>query len=147
MQMDKHETGKMYELTKKAQQNAYAPYSNFRVGAVIKTKSGKVFLGANVENVSYALCVCAERSACCAMIVAGEREVSELWIKGGADDICPPCGACRQLLHEFSDEKTMVHLCDKNGLAQSVRLADLLPSAFASNHLEVSITRETCEES
>lgn len=140
MNIDKRESAKMFALLKKAQHNAYAPYSNFQVGAAIKTATGKIFLGANIENVSYPLCTCAERAACCAMVMAGERQISEVWIKGGTSDTCPPCGACRQLLHEFSDEKTMVYLCDKNGLSESMRLSDLLPSAFVSNHLDTSTT-------
>lgn len=129
---------KMFILAREAQENAYAPYSNFSVGSCLKTTGGEYFSGANVENVSYALTICAEQSACSQMVSSGCRHIAEILVIGGADDVCPPCGACRQLLYEFSQEDTVVHLCNDKGLVTSLNLVDLLPSAFASKHMEVS---------
>ena len=134
---------KMFKLAREAQENAYAPYSNFSVGACIKTTSGEYFSGANVENVSYALTVCAEQAACSTMVSSGCRHIAEILIIGGAEDICPPCGACRQLLYEFSQEDTLIYLCNDKGLQASVNLVDLLPSAFSSKHMEVCTSTET----
>lgn len=115
-----------------AQQNAYAPYSEFRVGAAILTKSGKVFRGCNVENASYPVGICAERTAIVSMVAAGEREPVALAIvtpgkRGGS-----PCGLCRQTLGEFSRDFPIV-LVGLEGNVASVRetsLGELLPDAF-----------------
>ena len=87
----------------KAREQAYAPYSNFKVGAALKTKSGKIYLGANIENSSYSLTNCAERTAFFKAVFDGEREFDSIAIVGGDDNLrlCPPCGACRQIMSEF----------------------------------------------
>lgn len=112
-----------------AQKRAYAPYSNFPVGAALRTASGKVFQGANVENVSFGLTICAERVAAAAAIAAGEREFVTIAIvsRGGAT----PCGACRQFLAEFNPTLRVVMVdSDEQGHGYQSTLDDLLPNRF-----------------
>lgn len=111
-----------------ALEKAYSPYSKFKVGAAILTKSGKVFTGCNVENASYGLTVCAERVAVFKALSEGERDFEAMAVcsEGGAQ----PCGACRQVLHEFAPELRII-LGDAHGTELSRNsLADLLPHAF-----------------
>lgn len=117
---------------KRAQARAYAPYSKFHVGAALLTKSGKVFLGCNVENASYPAGICAERTAIVAMVAAGEREPVALAIvtpgkRGGS-----PCGICRQTLGEFARELpiALVGVEGKHEARRDTTLAALLPDAF-----------------
>ena len=112
-----------------AQQRAYAPYSNFLVGAAIRTASGKIFQGANVENASFSLTICAERVAAASAIAAGERDFVTIAIvsRGGA----PPCGACRQFLAEFNPALRIVMVdSEEQGHGYQSTLADLLPNRF-----------------
>lgn len=126
----------MLAMAREAQTHAYAPYSNFYVGACIRTTTGELFSGCNVENVSYPITQCSEASACGAMITAGFRHIAEILVIGSGTDICPPCGACRQMLYEFSQTDTKLHLCNQNGLQHTIPLIELLPKAFNSKHLE-----------
>lgn len=110
-------------------QSAYAPYSHFQVGAAVLAGSGRVYRGCNVENASYGLTICAERSAVCAAVAAGERVLVAVAIVATGDQPAMPCGACRQVLHEFGPRMLVV----SRGLAGSVRrvaLTTLLPAAF-----------------
>jgi cytidine deaminase len=118
-----------------AQQRAYCPYSNFLVGAAIRTASGKIFQGCNVENVSYGLTICAERVAACSAVAAGEREFTDIAVvsNGGAS----PCGACRQFLAEFNPNLRVIMvdaLHQDHGYQSS--LAVLLPGRFDKNKLD-----------
>ena len=108
--------------------NAYSPYSNFRVGAALLTKSGKVYSGCNVENASYGLANCAERTAVFKAISEGERafELMAIVSTGGVY----PCGACRQVLNEFSPELKIVMGDLEGNLTGETSLVDLLPNAF-----------------
>ena len=110
--------------------NAHAPYSQFQVGAAVRTKSGGIFAGANVENAAYPSGNCAEASALAAMVAAGEREVVEVLVVAAGERLCTPCGGCRQRLSEFGTPQTLVHLCDPGGLRRTVTLGELLPLAF-----------------
>jgi cytidine deaminase len=112
-----------------AQKRAYAPYSNFPVGAALRTASGNIFQGANVENASFGLTICAERVAAAAAIVAGERDFVTIAIasQGGAS----PCGACRQFLAEFNPKLRIVMVdSDEQGHGYQSTLDDLLPNRF-----------------
>jgi len=115
----------------KARDNAYAPYSSFKVGAALKTKTGKVFLGCNIESSSYSLTNCAERTAFFKAISEGEREFEAIAVVGGKDELvfCPPCGACRQVMKEFCDENFKIILLD-NGQEKIYTLIDILPLGF-----------------
>ena len=111
-------------------ENAHAPYSNFKVGAAIRTASGAVFSGCNVENVAYPQGTCAEAGAIAAMVAAGEREIAEVYVVAGSDMPVTPCGGCRQKLAEFSDAGAEVYLCDDTGVRETVTVGSLLPHAF-----------------
>lgn len=114
-----------------ARKNAYAPYSGFQVGAVLTAADGSTFCGCNIENASYSMTICAERSAVCAAVSAGVRQFRSIAIVGGADaetaenTPCPPCGACLQVLAEFCPPDFPVILADGAHL-----LRDFLPRQF-----------------
>jgi len=110
--------------------NAYAPYSNFHVGAALRTVSGEIYAGANVENAAYPLGNCAEASAIAAMIAAGEREIVEVAIVAEGERLCTPCGGCRQRLAEFAGPALPIHIGSPEGHRQTLTLGELLPHAF-----------------
>ena len=109
---------------------AYAPYSRFAVGAVVRGESGALYAGCNVENAAFPQGSCAEASAISALIMAGERRISEVLVFGKGPALVSPCGGCRQRLHEFADDPTPVHICDSGGLRRTVTLGELLPLSF-----------------
>ena len=113
---------------RRAREQAYAPYSHFTVGAALRTKGGRVFTGCNVENLSYGLTICAERAAVCAAVAAGEREFDALAVVADSKEPVTPCGACRQVLAEFS---TTLPVCSANleGAVYESSIAELLPRA------------------
>lgn len=117
-------------------ENAYAPYSNFKVGAALKTASGKIFTGVNVENAAYPEGTCAEAGAIAAMIAAGEAEIAEITVVAGSDAPCPPCGGCRQKINEFARKDVVVTMATLNGDVETITLADMLPGAFGPDFLE-----------
>lgn len=112
-----------------ARENAYAPYSRYRVGAALVTAGGRVFTGCNVENASYGLTVCAERVAVFAAVAAGEREFAALAVAAGGTAYARPCGACLQVLHEFAPGLRLL-LADGQGRFEVKTVAELLPGAF-----------------
>ena len=117
-----------------ARANAYAPYSGFPVGAAVRTKSGAVFAGCNVENASYGATICAERAALAAAVAAGERELVALVIASGARSPSPPCGICRECLAELAPS---LPIRSYAGDAHSeYDLASLLPDAFGRDQLD-----------
>jgi cytidine deaminase len=115
---------------RKARGRAYAPYSEFPVGAAVLGANGRIYSGCNVENASLGLTCCAERSAIFAMVAAGEREVREVLVVGDTAEALPPCGACRQVMAEFAQPSAVVHMCDRTGAGRSVTVAELLPHVF-----------------
>ena len=115
-------------------QRAHAPYSKYRVGAAIRTKRNKVHAGANVENASYGLTVCAERTAVFAAINAGDKEFEAIAIVIDGDRLPSPCGACRQVLAEFSPDMRVV-LATTGGLRRVTSLGELLPEPFLAKDL------------
>lgn len=120
---------KLIAAAKAAQRNAHAPYSKFRVGAALLTKSGKVYTGVNVENASYGLTVCAERTAVFKAVSEGHRKFSAIAVVAPSASLSP-CGACRQVLAEFGE---MVVICTDSRNPQRFRLyllSELLPHAF-----------------
>lgn len=125
----------LINLALEARKNSYSPYSGFRVGAALLCRDGRVFCGANIENASYSLTNCAERSALFAAVSAGRRDFDAIAIVGGeADEItalCPPCGACRQALAEFSKDGALrVILYDGKNVRETT-LSALLPHNFS----------------
>ena len=117
-----------------AMMNAYAPYSKFRVGAAVRTSTGEIVSGCNVENAVYGEALCAERVAVAAAVARGMKEFAEIAIASESDDPAPPCGSCRQTMSEFAPD-LLVTSYAKNGKQATWRLGDLLPEAFALNHL------------
>lgn len=118
--------------------HAYAPYSHFLVAACIRTKEGKLFSGCNVENAAFPLTLCAEANAIGSMFSAGRQKITEVLVLVSDENICPPCGACRQRLFECADANTCIHLCTISGKYESYTLTALLPFAFGPNNLEKS---------
>ena len=116
--------------------NAHTPYSNFQVGAAIRTSSGAVFVGCNVENVAYPEGTCAEAGAIAAMCAAGEYEIFEVAVIAGGERPVPPCGGCRQKLAEFAAGDVPVTMIAMDGSMQTTTVADLLPGAFDIEHLK-----------
>lgn len=110
--------------------NAYVPYSHFPVGAALRCDDGRIFAGANVENASYGLGRCAEQSAVQAMASAGGRRIVELVVVSSAHVPASPCGACRQVLHEFGPDAA-VWLVNEAGEVRRTRVGSLLPDAFS----------------
>ena len=122
-----------------ARKMSYAPYSQFFVGAALLGKSGKVYLGCNVENAAYSVTNCAERTALFKAVSEGEREFSAIAIVGGKGEgvtqVCAPCGVCRQALAEFCDADLRIVLGTPDQIVV-YRLADVLPLSFNKNNLE-----------
>ncbi|WP_207460339.1 cytidine deaminase [Azospirillum sp. SYSU D00513] len=121
-----------------AMARAYAPYSNFPVGAAILGEGGGIHAGANVENAAYPQGQCAESSAIGAMIMAGERRIREIAVMGGQPGdglLCTPCGGCRQRLREFAAPGMTIHVCGPEGLRRSFTLEELLPHSFGPGNL------------
>jgi cytidine deaminase len=125
----------LLQAARAARGNAYAPYSNFPVGAALLDEQGRVFTGVNVENASYGLATCAERSAVARAIGEGARSVHAVAVVGPRDDVpCAPCGSCRQILHEFGPGMTVV-MPGPGGEPQLHSLSRLLPEAFGPDNL------------
>ena len=118
---------KLFLAAAEAKEKAYAPYSKFFVGAAVLSSSGKIYPGCNVENISYGLTICAERNAIFKMVSAGEREIAAVLVYGSTEEILPPCGACRQVIAEFSLPDTAVYMCSKTGEYKKVTVSELLP--------------------
>ena len=123
----------LIDLANEVRKRAYAPYSNYAVGAALRTKSGKVFTGVNVENAAYPTTMCAERTAVFTAVTAGEREFEIIAV--ATDNGGSPCGSCRQVLAEFGLD-TVVLIADGNGkLLQEMTVSELLPGAFVPEKL------------
>jgi cytidine deaminase len=121
---------KLLEAAKKAKEKAYAPYSHFHVGAALLTGTGKLYSGCNVENTSYGLTICAERNAIFRMVADGELHIAEILVIGDTEEFLPPCGACRQVIAEFSEKESIVYMCNKHGEYKKTTVGDLIPYLF-----------------
>ena len=115
---------------------AYAPYSNFHVGAALLTEDDKLYTGANIENASYGLTVCAERTAAFKAILDGERKFKAIAVAGNTDEYLPPCGACRQVLLELCGKDLDVHLVNSKNEIKTFKLNELIPFSFGDEHLK-----------
>lgn len=118
-----------------AREKAYAPYSRFKVGAALLSADGQVFTGTNVENSSYGLTICAERAAVCRAVAEGQKNYSAIAVVTDLNEPASPCGACRQVLAEFSPDMKVI-LANTKGKVLVTSVRELLPLAFTSNHLE-----------
>ena len=113
---------------------SYSPYSNFRVSAAVLAGSGGIYTGSNVENASYGLCNCAERTAIFTAIAAGERKLEAVVVYTPTPNPAMPCGACRQVINDFGPQATVIGICDSARRIEST-LAALLPHAFGPENL------------
>lgn len=120
----------LYEAARDAMAKAYAPYSKFPVGAAIRADDGKIYAGANIENLSFPQGWCAEPTAIGAMIMGGARRIEEIAVIAEKLPLCTPCGGCRQKISEFASADARVYLCDDQGVQKTVTMAELLPYAF-----------------
>lgn len=120
----------LYQAALKAMEGAYAPYSKFRVGAVVETISGNIYTGCNIENSSYSLTCCAERVAIFQAIANGERQFKQLVVTADTEDPISPCGACRQVIAEFFDKNSPITLYNKDGEKHQTSISALLPFTF-----------------
>jgi cytidine deaminase len=133
---DTHMNQELIQAARNVRDNAHTPYSNFQVGAAVRTSSGTIFVGCNVENAAYPEGTCAEAGAIAAMCAAGEYEISEVAVIAGGSRPVPPCGGCRQKLAEFSTGDVSVTMVAMDGSMQATTVADLLPGAFDIDHLK-----------
>jgi cytidine deaminase len=124
----------LIEAAKKAREQSVAPFSGFFVGAAVKTDSGKVYTGCNIESASYGLTVCAERVAIWKALSEGERNFTELAVVADTETLTPPCGTCRQIIWEFARNATIV-FANLNGQSETFHMAELLPRAFDARFL------------
>ena len=125
----------LIETAKAARLRSVAPFSNFKVGAALQTKAGKLFTGCNIESASYGLTVCAERVAIWKALSEGEREFTNLVIVADTENLTPPCGTCRQIIWEFAKHAKIV-LANLRGQREEVHIIDLLPRAFDARFLK-----------
>ncbi|OUO41379.1 cytidine deaminase [Megamonas hypermegale] len=126
----------LLEKAYEGRENAYAPYSNFKVGAAVLAENGKIYTGCNIENASYGATNCAERTAIFKAISEGNRKICAIAIVGADDEYTYPCGICRQVIAEFADENTEIIL-GKKSLEYVVKtLAEILPGAFTKEALQ-----------
>ena len=125
---------RLEQLARRAAKASYAPYSAFRVGAAVLMDSGRTFSGCNVENASYGLCNCAERTAIFTAIAAGERKLRAVAIYTATAAATAPCGACRQVINEFGPDALVVSVCDSRDRA-ATPASQLLPAAFGPQNL------------
>jgi cytidine deaminase len=119
-------------------ERAYAPYSRFKVGAAIRSASGTIHVGCNVENAAYPQGTCAEGGAISAMIAAGETEIAEILVIADCPSPVPPCGGCRQKIAEFAGSDVQVTMCTTSGKSMSMSVADLLPGSFDASFMDIN---------
>jgi cytidine deaminase len=127
------EQTKLLQIAREAVKNAYAPYSEFRVGAAVLTEKDNIFSGCNVENASYGLSICAERAAICSAVAnegGNHTKIRAICVVNDKNIICPPCGACRQVIYEFGPDAIVIFR-GRDGLV-SANAAELLPHGFVS---------------
>ncbi|CUI01262.1 cytidine deaminase [Leisingera aquaemixtae] len=117
-------------------ENAHAPYSKFKVGAAVRSASGQIYVGCNVENVAYPEGTCAEAGAIAAMVAAGETELAEVYVIADCPSPIPPCGGCRQKIKEFAGNDVKVTMATTDGAERESTVGELLPGAFDTDHLE-----------
>ena len=125
----------LIEAAKNVREKAFAPYSKFKVGAALLTKSGKIFTGCNVESASYGLTVCAERVAIWKAVSEGESEFETIAVVADTHELTPPCGVCRQIIWEFCGDVPVI-FANLKGDRETVKMSELLPRAFDTKFLK-----------
>ena len=124
----------LVSAAREVRERAYAPFSNFRVGAAVETAEGKIYSGCNIESASYGLTVCAERVAIWKAISEGEKNLTRIAVVVDTEELTPPCGVCRQIIWEFCGD-VPVTLANLHGKTETVQMKELLPRAFDSKFL------------
>ena len=124
------------QAARTVRENAYAPYSNFKVGAALRAENGVIYVGCNVENVAYPEGTCAEAGAIAALIASGATRIVEAYVIADSPDPVPPCGGCRQKLSEFAARDVPVTLATTDGSEFRTTVGDLLPGAFDAGHMD-----------
>ncbi|MBU1098873.1 MAG: cytidine deaminase [Bacteroidetes bacterium] len=127
---------KLAELAIEAKKLSYSPYSNFKVGAALLTKDGKVYKGANIENAAYGSSMCAERTALYSAMVNGDKEFEAIAIAGDAEVYTPPCGSCRQVMLELGGKELEVILVAPTMETKTFKLSELIPFSFDDGYLK-----------
>lgn len=129
-------TDELFSAARAAMTKAYAPYSHFPVGAALRTADGRTYAGANIENASYPEGWCAETTALGLYVMDGGGEITDIAVVAERMDRITPCGGCRQRLAEFSRPGTRLHLCDSNGVVETVTMGAMLPYGFSGDILK-----------
>lgn len=133
--MNENNLQELIDSAKKVREKAYAPFSNFLVGAAVRTKDGKIYTGCNVESASYGLTVCAERIAIWKAVSEGEREFECVAVVTDTEELTPPCGTCRQIIWEFCGD-IPVTFSNLKGKTETVMMKEILPRAFDTKFLK-----------
>ena len=136
MSADDEPLDELLSAARAVRENAYAPYSRFKVGAAVRGASGRIYPGCNVENVAYPEGTCAEAGAIAAMVASGDTEIAEVAVVGDAPAPVTPCGGCRQKLAEFARHDTPVTLATTEGASLRTTVGDLLPGRFDASHMD-----------
>ena len=135
--MKKEQIKKMIEIALSQLAYSYTPYSDFKVGAALLGKNGRIYTGCNIENAAYTPTNCAERTAFFKAVYEGEREFAAIAINGDGDDYLYPCGVCRQVMAEFCEPETFrIFVSKKNGEYREYTLGELFPGAFTKDDIE-----------
>ena len=130
-----HLDKELIEAATAVRENAYAPFSEFRVGAALETDDEEIIVGSNVESASYGLTVCAERVAVWNAISQGKRKIKKIAVVADTEELTPPCGVCRQIIWEFGGDIPVI-FANLNGKVETVQMKDLLPRAFDAKFLK-----------
>ncbi|MFN3718258.1 MAG: cytidine deaminase [Rhizobium rhizophilum] len=125
----------LFEAARDAMKFAHAPYSKFPVGAAIRADDGRIYTGANIENLSFPQGWCAEPTAISCMIMGGGKKIIEMAVIAEKLALCPPCGGCRQKISEFASATTKIFLCDEVGVQKTMTMDELLPLSFKTDIL------------
>jgi cytidine deaminase len=126
----------LMQAAARVRENAWVPYSKFKVGAAIRSESGALYVGCNVENVAYPEGTCAEAGAIAAMVAGGDTRIAEITVIADSPDPVPPCGGCRQKIAEFAGPDVRVTMATTAGLTRTVTVAEMLPGAFQAGHMD-----------
>jgi cytidine deaminase len=129
-------THELFEAATAAMAKAHAPYSRFPVGAALRTEDGRIFAGCNIENASFPEGWCAETTALGHYIMGGGGRITEIAVVAEKMDRITPCGGCRQRLAEFAGPEAKLHLCDANGVVETLTMAEILPLGFRGDDLK-----------
>jgi len=135
--LSEEDSRSLIAAAQRARLQSVAPFSNFLVGAAVRTENGKVYTGCNIESASYGLTVCAERVAIWKALSEGERHFTELAVVADTESLTPPCGTCRQIIWEFAKSASII-FANLKGESETLQIRDLLPRAFDARFLKTA---------